>query len=88
MEEPPEAGGPNQCGRGVSGQYVYWITAPRLTDAQVAAGYKQPADFSRQDPWGRLLAGSCLVFQGKLKLFLRLKQLCGFFCCVFHYFWI
>ena len=49
-QPPPQLGleGPPQFGRGVKGQYVYWIVMAQPTQEVVQrAGVKQPADFSR-----------------------------------------
>lgn len=41
---------PNQEGRGVHGQYLYWVTMPTPRDESVAAlGLKRPADFTRKE---------------------------------------
>ena len=46
--EDPAPTGPPQRGRGVHGQYVYWITMPQPTAEHVlATGVKQPRDFDR-----------------------------------------
>ena len=42
--------GPNQKGRGVHGQYVYWVTMPMPCDETVASlGLKRPTDFTREE---------------------------------------
>ena len=47
---PLEATGPPQTGRGVRGQYVYWITMPMPTPEMIAAhDIKKPTDFTRQE---------------------------------------
>ena len=40
--------GPEQKGRGVPGQYVYWITFPHPTDSWIQRlGLRTPAEFDR-----------------------------------------
>ena len=42
--------GPVQTGRGVKGQYVYWITMPMPSEAMIADhDLKKPSDFTRME---------------------------------------
>ena len=49
MADLPELSGPPQTGRGVKGQYVYWITMSHPRSETVEAhGVKVPGDFDRR----------------------------------------
>ena len=50
--DPPEPTGPSQRGRGVRGQYVYWIVMPMPSNETVVAlGLKRPTHFDSKT-WG------------------------------------
>ena len=56
MAALPELSGPPQTGRGVKGQYVYWVTMSHPRPETVEAhGVKVPTDFDR-DSFRELLA--------------------------------